>query len=76
MGLYDFQYWMNKAIEQAKKGNSAFGAVIVNDTNQYIEAFNTTNIDGPTAHAEVNAIQKLKQLDYSNTEKLTLYSTV
>ena len=70
------KYWKAKAIEQAKRGGTPFGAVIVNEEEEYIKAFNTTKQDGPLAHAEINAIQKLAQLDYTNTKKLRLYSTV
>lgn len=76
MNPKDHQYWMNKAIEQAKIGSTPFGAVIVNDQQQHVEAFNTTKLDGPTAHAEINAIQKLGALNYKDARQLTLYTTV
>jgi tRNA(Arg) A34 adenosine deaminase TadA len=72
----DHTDWMNKAIDLAKKGSTAFGALIVNEDQTYIQAFNTTKKDGPTAHAEINAIQKLKQLNYNDARKLRLYTTV
>ncbi|MFD0932652.1 nucleoside deaminase [Psychroflexus salinarum] len=72
----DDQYWMIKAVEQAKLGNTPFGAVIVNEEEEYTEAYNTTKQDGPVAHAEINAINKLNSLDYTNAARLTLYSTV
>lgn len=70
------QHWMRKAIEQAKLGGTPFGAVIVNKEQQSVEAYNTTKRDGPVAHAEINAIQQLKCLDYTDSKSLTLYSTV
>lgn len=76
MNKKDHRYWMHKAIAQAKMDGNPFGAVIVNEDDQCIEAFNTTKADGPTAHAEMNVIQKLKQLQYSKSQDLTLYSTV
>jgi tRNA(Arg) A34 adenosine deaminase TadA len=76
MTIEEDHYWMSKAIEQANLGKTPFGAVIVGNKEEYVEAYNTTKLDGPTAHAEINAIQKLKQLSYSNPKNLTLYSTV
>jgi len=70
------EYWMNKAIDKSIEGNTPFGALIVNEKDEHISAFNTTKQDGPTAHAEINVIQKLKQLDFTDAKKLTLYSTV
>ena len=70
------EYLMNKAIEKSIAGKTPFGAVIVNEKGEHVGAFNTTKEDGPTAHAEINVIQKLKQLNYTDAKKLTLYSTV
>lgn len=74
--LHDHSFWMTKAINKAKQGKTPFGAVIVNKNGHYIQAYNTTGIDGPTAHAETNAIQKLKCLDFKEPHTLTLYSTI
>lgn len=68
--------WMEKAIVQAKLGKTPFGAVIVNSNDEFIEAYNTTKKDGPIAHAEINAIQKLNELNYTDAKNLVLYSTV
>ncbi|MBZ9652724.1 nucleoside deaminase [Psychroflexus montanilacus] len=68
--------WMEKAIVQAKLGKTPFGAVIVNSNGEFIEAYNTTKKDGPIAHAEINAIQKLNELNYTDAKNLVLYSTV
>ena len=76
MTVKDHNYWMNKAIDKSIKGKTPYGAIIVNEKDDFIGAFNTTNKNGPTAHAEINVIQKLKQLNYTDSKKLTLYSTV
>lgn len=68
--------WMEKAIVQAKLGKTPFGAVIVNSNDEFIEDYNTTKKDGPIAHAEINAIQKLNELNYTDAKNLVLYSTV
>jgi tRNA(Arg) A34 adenosine deaminase TadA len=72
----DHTYWMRKAITISKDKKTPYAAIIVNETDDYIAAFNTTKQDGPTAHAEINAIQKLKQLNVNDAKKLRLYSTV
>lgn len=72
----DHTYWMQKAMEKAKEGNSAFGAVIVNRKRHFISAHNTSKQDGPTAHAELNAIREMEKLEYESAEELTLYTTV
>ena len=76
MQTKEHRYWMQKAIHQAEKGKTPFGAVIVNANDECIEAYNTTNIDGATAHAEINVIRKLNQLHFSKANNLRLYSTV
>jgi tRNA(Arg) A34 adenosine deaminase TadA len=70
------EYWMAKAIAKAKLNGTPFGAVIVASDESYIEAYNTVKHDGPTAHAEINAIHNISELEYQNPEQLTLYSTV
>ena len=67
---------MQKAIEQAKLGQTPYGAVIVKSNVEIITAFNTTKVDGPQAHAEMNAIQKLGQLKPYQAKDLKLYTTV
>lgn len=69
-------YWMNKAIAEAISGKTPFGAIIVNEKGEYISGFNTTKVDGATAHAEINVIGKLNRLNYNKPQSLTLYSTV
>ncbi|GGE28588.1 hypothetical protein GCM10010832_06560 [Psychroflexus planctonicus] len=76
MILKKHEFWMQKAIEQAKLGKTPFGAVIVNKNEDYISAYNTTKHNGPTAHAELNAILKLKTLNFDEPKSLILYTTV
>jgi len=73
---YSHNYWMRKAIEQAELGKTPYGAVIVKSTDEYISAFNTTTIEGPQAHAEMNVIKKINELGIYNSKDLKLYTTV
>lgn len=70
------QDWMQKAIEQAKLGQTPFGAVIVKSENEFVSAYNTTSADGPQAHAEMNAIKQLEKLKPYQAKDLKLYTTV
>lgn len=70
------EFWMRMAIDAAKEGKTPFGAVLVDMEGQQVVGFNTTVLDGPTAHAEMNVIKRMKELDYNTPEDLTLYSTV
>ncbi len=69
-------FWMQKAIEQARLGKTPFGAIIVKSSTDYISAYNTTSIDGPNAHAELNVIQQIHKLKPYHSQKLKLYTTV
>lgn len=52
--------FMMLAIEEAKKGDSPYGAVIVRDNEVVAKAYNTVISDSdPSAHAEMNAIRDL-----------------
>jgi tRNA(Arg) A34 adenosine deaminase TadA len=73
---YSHHYWMQKAIEQAKLGKTPYGSIIVNSNDEFISAYNTTAKDGAQAHAEMNAISKLKKLNYNIPRDLKLYTTV
>ena len=73
---HDDSFWMRIAIDMAKEGSTPFGAVLVDEEGQYVAECNTTKLNGPTAHAEMNVIQKMNQLDFDRTEDLTLYTTV
>ena len=67
---------MRIAIEEAKKGDFPFGAVIVKDDKIIAKAHNTAAGVDPTAHAEVNAIRKAcKTLNTTNLSGCTLYTT-
>lgn len=67
---------MQKAIEQAKIGDTPFGAVLVKSPKDYVSKFNTTKTDGPQAHAEMNVIQQIQQLKPYDPKELKLYTTV
>ena len=72
----DDSYWMKKAIACAREGGSRFGAVILDSHGTYESAFNTTKKGNPTFHAEMNALQRLNELNYTRASELTLYTTV
>jgi guanine deaminase len=67
---------MKVAIEEARKGNFPFGAVIVCNGEIIAKAHNTAGNLDPTLHAEINAIRKacivLNTIELKNC---TLYST-
>jgi len=67
--------YMKIAIAAADKAGNPFGSVIVNGKGEYVSAGNSVNTDGPTAHAEMNAIWKLKELNYEDASELTLYTS-
>ena len=69
-------FWMQKAIACAQEGSTPFGALVLNQQGDFVSSFNSTKQDGPTAHAEMNVLQKLKQLDYQSKNELVLYTTV
>jgi tRNA(Arg) A34 adenosine deaminase TadA len=70
---------MRIAIEEARKGDHPFGAVIVNKEGEVLaRAFNTIFRDcDPTAHGEIQAIRQLtaKRENGRLEEGLTLYTT-
>lgn len=69
--------WMRLAIEEARKGDAPYGAVIVRDGSLLASGFNTTSRDSdPTAHAEVNAIRAAtNSLNARSLEGCTIYTT-
>lgn len=68
--------FMKKAIEEAKKGDFPFGAVIVKDGKIISKAHNTAGGLDPTAHSEVNAIRKAcRILNTIDLNGCTLYTT-
>lgn len=69
--------FMQIAIEEAKKADFPFGAVIVKN-NKVISSSGTGKKDGidPTEHAEINAIRKAcEKLNSKKLPGATLYST-
>ncbi len=67
--------YMKIAIQAADEAGNPFGSVIVNAKGEYVAAGNSVGKDGPTAHAEMNAIWKMKELDYADPSELTLYTS-
>ena len=56
------EVFMKLAIEEARKSQTPFGAVIVKDEQVVERSGNTVQPDNdPTCHAEVNAIRKMTQ---------------
>ena len=70
------EFWMKIAIDLAKESKTPFGAVLIDPDGQHVSGYNTTILDGAVAHAEINVIKKMKQLDYNRAEELTLVTTV
>ncbi len=69
--------FMRQAIQEARKGNTPFGCVIVQNDRIVARAYNTVAPDGDvTAHAELQAIRQLKQPGKaSDLTGYTLYTT-
>ena len=71
------EYFMRIAIEESKKGDWPYGAILVENGTILVKAFNTVNRDqDTTAHAEVNVIRKaLKKIPGISLKGYTLYSS-
>lgn len=69
--------FMKLALEEAKKGDSPYGAVIVKDDEVIALAHNTVKIDSdPSAHAEVNVIRSLTtKINNPSLEGYIIYTT-
>jgi tRNA(adenine34) deaminase len=69
--------FMRIAIEESKKGDWPYGAVIVKDGAIVAKGFNTATRDrDPTAHAEVNVIRAaLKTIPDLSLKGYTLYTS-
>jgi tRNA(adenine34) deaminase len=69
--------FMQIAIEESKKGDWPYGAVIVKDGAIVVKGFNTTTRDrDPTAHAEVNVIRAaLRAIPELSLKGCTLYTS-
>ncbi len=69
--------FMKIALEEAKKGDSPYGAVIVKDNEVIAKGHNTVKQDSdPSAHAEIKVIRSLTtKLNNPYLEGYTIYST-
>ncbi len=69
--------FMRLALEEAKKGDAPYGAVIVKDNQVVALAHNTVRRDSdPSAHAEINVIRSLTaKLQNPSLEGYTIYTT-
>lgn len=69
--------FMRLALEEAKKGDAPYGAVIVKDNQVVAAAYNTVRRDSdPSAHAEVNVIRRLTaKLKNPSLEGYIIYTT-
>lgn len=69
--------FMRLALEEAKKGDAPYGAVLVKDNQVVALAHNTVKRDSdPSAHAEINVIRNLTaQLQNPSLEGYTIYTT-
>lgn len=72
----NIEFWMKMAIDLAKESKTPFGTVLIDPEGQHVSGYNTTILDGVVAHAEINAIRKMKQLDHDSASELTLITTV
>ena len=71
------EYFMKLALEEAKKGDSPYGAVLVKDNKVIAKGHNTVKQDSdPSAHAEINVIRSLTtRINNPSLEGYTIYST-
>ncbi len=69
--------FMRLALEEAKKGDAPYGAILVKDDRVIEKAYNTVKQDSdPSAHAEINVIRKLTAtLKNPSLEGYTIYTT-
>ena len=69
--------FMDLALEEAKKGDAPYGAVIVKDNEVVAAAYNTVKRDSdPSAHAEINVIRSLTaKLKNPSLEGYIIYTT-
>lgn len=68
---------MRIALEEAKKGDSLYGAVIVKDNEVVAKGYNTVRRDSdPSAHAEINVIRSLTtKIKNPSLEGYIIYTT-
>ena len=69
--------FMRIALEEAKKGDAPYGAVIVKDNEVIAKGYNTVRQDSdPSAHAEINVIRSLTtKIKNHSLEGYTIYTT-
>ena len=69
--------FMKIAIEEAKKGDHPFGAVLIKDNQVVSQGHNTVVKDSdPSAHAEINTIRKFTtKVNNPSLEGYVLYSS-
>lgn len=69
--------FMRLALEEAKKGDAPYGAVIVKDNEVVAKGYNTVKQDSdPSAHAEMNVIRSLTaKIGNPTLEGYTIYAT-
>ena len=69
--------FMRLAIEEAKKGDAPYGAVIVKDNEVVAKGYNTVKRDSdPSAHAEINVIRSLTaKIQNPTLEGYIIYTT-
>ncbi len=69
--------FMRIALEEAKKGDAPYGAVIVKDNEVIAKGYNTVKQDSdPSAHAEINVIRSLTtKIKNHSLEGYTIYTT-
>ena len=69
--------FMRLALEEAKQGDSPYGAVIVKDNEVVARGYNTVKRDcDPSAHAEMNVIRSLTaKIKNPSLEGYAIYAT-
>ncbi len=69
--------FMSLALEEAKKGDAPYGAVIVKDNEVVAKGYNTVKRDSdPSAHAEINVIRSLTaKIQNPTLEGYIIYTT-
>jgi guanine deaminase len=77
MGKIKPENFMMLALEEAKKGDSPYGAVIVKDNEVIAKGHNTVKRDSdPSAHAEINVIRSLTTKTRNHSlEGYSIYTT-
>ncbi|NJK36591.1 MAG: nucleoside deaminase [Oscillatoriales cyanobacterium RM2_1_1] len=74
------EYFMQIALEEAKKGDMPYGAVLVKDSEVILKGYNTAQRDSDvSAHGELNVLRQFTQARKSYSLEIlkgyTLYTT-